>query len=240
MNRDRFYDGAERIAQRYAKRQFLANDLLLPFQLMSSPLAREALQLARAEWTVADLAAFDDELDDPAKVSQHERRIELLRSEVDPSSIEFEADEEARGVIVRIAPLPEARAEIERTAEAQRRLESAMGLSNWVMKSRDLRAADPSMTIAAAIAVAKELEASLELDNDLDAFLWSTMRNGAIVGTASIAARFGEDTEFDCHQDWVTTRIVAGCTIQRSLEDEAMLVDDACFSMTPSSMEPKG
>jgi len=239
MRRDRFYDGAERVAQRYHKRRFLRDELLLPFQLTSSASAREELQEQRADWVAADLAAFEDELTNPAIAAEHELRIERLRSNADLSSIKLEPDAEAKGIIVSVAPPEHERAQIDRATEAQRRMAGATKLTNWIMKSRQLLAADSSITIAEAIALADELEAIPDLDG-VDALLWFNMRAGAIVGVASIAARFGNNEELDRHLDWVAARVVAGCTVRRDPEDEAMLFDDALLFNDPQLYGAEG
>jgi hypothetical protein len=239
MRRDRFFDGAEKIAQRYAKQQFLANELLLPFQLMSGSAAREDLQSHRSTWGPADLAAFDDELDNPANVAEFERQIEKLRSDTDPSRIKLAADVEPGKVIVSITPSEKEETERERASETQEKMQSVMRLWNWVMKSRDLSTPAPSLTIVEAIGLAKEL-AACQQDQDMDAFLWGNMRVGAVVGTASIAVRFGRDEEIRKYARWIETQLITGANFRRNDQEEQFLIDDVSMSTDPRLYSAEG
>jgi hypothetical protein len=241
MRRDQFYEGSERVAKRYAERQFLSNDLLLPFQLTADGKARALLQEQRQTWTAADLAAYDDELVDAVNTAEHSRRIERIRSDADPANIDFEEVPEAGGFMVNIAPPKEMLPEIEQISEAQSKLQSAMRLANWVIKSREHQTISPDMTVAEAIAHAQKLEGAENPEGgDNTLFLWRRMRAGGVVGAASIAARFGSNDELDSHRSWIQSTLVAGCTSSRTREDDALLVDDAILFNDPEYYGAEG
>jgi hypothetical protein len=236
---DRFhYDAARQVGERYSKRQFLANELLLPFQLMASDEAREAFQRRRNSWSASDFAGYEDQLSNPEFMADCEQRVAKCRSDADPARITFEHDSQASGVIVRIEPDAAAKVEIAEAEEKQHHTNRAMLLSNWVMKSRDEGALAPTLSLNAAIELADELEAVQ--GNGAGFELFQQFRAASIVGVAALAAKFTSESDFRKRYEWIEDRILVGCTYPRSAQDEALLVDHAVLFNDPQLYGAEG
>ncbi|WP_271627621.1 hypothetical protein [Bradyrhizobium sp. CCBAU 11445] len=222
---DEHYEATKRVHARYAERLFLPRDLLLPFQLMLSDEARAAFQRRRETWTTAELAAFEDELQDPTTIHECEGRLARFRSDSDPAQIKLERNPEGEGLLVQIEPPVQ---DLPRIARANREHElynEASRLSLWVSRSRERNALDPALSLADAMALADKLEAIEKIDELSNAYLVSRFRASGIVGTAALVARHASDEELDQWLAWARPRILAGCRIVRPAEDEGLLVD---------------
>jgi hypothetical protein len=227
MGRDDHYDATAEVHARYAKRSFLSRDLLLPFQLMAGADAKQALQDARERWTAADLAGFDDQLDDPETVEALEDRLRRIRSDSDAAQISLEQSPQGDGLIAQIQPPAEDLAAIEQLNREQAGLNEAARLWNWVHKSRKQGTLDPALSLADAIALADRLEAIEGVETYSNAYLVTRHRASAIVGTAALVARHASDEELSLWLDWARARILGGCLLVRPGEDEALLINQA-------------
>ena len=229
-----YFDVAERVGQRYTEREFLAKDLLLPFQLTASEEALQFLQDQRANWTHCDLAAYDDEVNHPVVVTEHKKRIARITSDTDPQRIRMERTRGSHGIRVQVVPPENMVPTIETFSAAQTKLDRAIRLSNWVVKSRDGKAATPIMTIVAAIQEAQELEELEGIDDDTTTkFLWYRFRASSILGTASIAARFGTNDEIETHLGWIRSVLIPAAAMARASEDDPHLINDAVLFNDP-------
>lgn len=224
---DEHFEATKRVHARYAKRLFLPRDLLLPFQLMASGEARAAFHRLRDTWTTADLAAFEDELQDSTTIDKCEQRLARIRSDSDPEQIKLERNPEGEGLLVQIEPPVQ---DLPRIAQSNREHElysEASRLSNWVLRCRERNALDPTLSLPDAIALADKLEAIEKVDEPTTAYLVSRFRASGIVGTAALVVRYASDKELDQWLAWARPRILAGCRIVRPDEDEGLLVDQA-------------
>lgn len=227
LGRDEHYDATAEVHARYAKRSFLSQDLLLPFQLMAGADAKKALQDARERWTATDLAGFDDQLDDAGAVEALKDRLRRIRSDSDPGQISLEQSPQGDGLIAQIQPPVEDLETIEQLNRERAALNEAARLWNWVHKSREQSALDPGLTLADAIALADQLESIEELATFSNAYLVTRHRASGIVGTAALVARHASDEELLLWLDWARARILGGCHLVRRGEDEALLINQA-------------
>jgi len=225
MGRDDHYDATAEVHARYAKRSFLPRDLLLPFQLMAGADATQALQDARERWTAADLAGFDDQLEDAEAVEALEDRLRRIRSDSDLGQISLEQSPQGDGLIAQIQPPAEDLEAIGQLNREQAVLNEAGRLWNWVHKSREQGALDPGLTLADAMALADQLEAIEGLETFSNAYLVTRHRASGIVGTAALVARHASDEELSHCLDWARARILGGCHLVRPGADEALLIN---------------
>lgn len=227
MSRDDHFEATQRVQARYSKRQFLPNDLLLPFQLKSGSEARARFQQRREAWTASDLAAFDDDLQDPTAMAEFEVRLARIRSDSDPEQIKVEKNPSGDGLIVQIEPPIQDLPRIAQLNREQELFNEASRLSLWVSKSRERNELEPTLSLAEAMALADKLEEIDKVDEPSTAYLVTRFRASGIVGTAALIARYASDDELNQWLVWVRPRILAGCCIVRTDEDENLLVDQA-------------
>jgi len=234
MRLDRHFHEADRVWQRWRKRTFLTQDVLLRFHLQASEDAKALLDAARQGWTIADLATHDDELQDAERISQLGERLIRIRSDADPASISMEPLSSADGLKVWIEPPAEQVEQIIEAQEEHQEFGRVMSLVNWVIGAEQSDALDGGMTLAQAIELAKDLQ-ELPQPNEAEGptLFRLEMAGAAIVGTAWVAARFGSDALLDDEGEWVAKTIVAGCRSLGSAERDGSLVDDAILSMHP-------
>ena len=224
---DVHYLAVERIHQRYAAHAPLSHALLLPFRLKATPQAQDAFDRVCARWCEADLCEFEEDLDNPEALTAREERIARRRSDADPSQIVVEKAE--GGIRVSIAPPKESETAIKAMQEAEQLSSAAIGLSNWVQRSREQGLVAPAFSIEAAIERAKALELALAESDNPHAGVARLMGGAAVVGTAAVAARYGSSEVLAAHSQWIETRLLDAAAIGQEREDvfeEAILPYD--------------
>jgi hypothetical protein len=225
-SRDLNFEAAERIYERHSARQPLHHSLLLPFRLKANAGAQDRFDERRAGWSSSDLAEYEAELSEPALVAEREERIARCLSDSDPKQIQVEAVE--GGLQVSIAPPKEAEEKIEAMTLHQRLLEEASRLANWVTNSRETGEPDSRFSIEEAIGFAAALATELQTSAPPDEFgLIRRMAGTGIVGTAAVAAKFGNPELRQRHGDWIEEWLLLGARMRRSPEDEQMTIDEA-------------
>jgi hypothetical protein len=241
MRRDQHYRDVDAICQRWQRRTFLDQDLILRFHLQASVDAKALLEAARLGWTVTDLATYDDELEDSEQLLRLEQRLLRIRSEADPTNVSFEAAPESGGIKVWIELPEELEKQAREAEEGQRKHERIMTLVNWVIHSERSLAADSTMSLAQAIGHAKELQDLPEPEGSPNE-IWHRrkMLGIALVGTAWIASKFGTDELIDQEREWIEGMILAGCETLLVTEKVDWMVDDVHLSMDPLSYGAKG
>jgi len=231
---DRHFREADLVWQRWRRRTFLARDLMLRFHLQASEGAKASLESARQEWTIADLATHDDELEDPERVQQLEERLIRIRSDADPASVAMEMLPGGEGLKIAIEPPPEQVEQVVRAQEEHQELGKVMNLVNWVIRTGEASALDSAINLAQAIDLAKELQKLAEPNEATESILFRLEMSGAaIVGAAWIAARFGSDALLDEEGKWIAETVVAGCRTLASVEQNSSFVDDVVLGIHP-------
>ena len=160
MRLDRHFHEADRIWQRWRRRTFLTQDLLLRFHLQASGAAKALLEAARQGWTIADLATYEDELRDVERIGHLEERLIRIRSDADPASVSMERLSAGDGLKVWIEPPAEQVDQIVHVQEEYQELGRVMSLVNWVIGTEQANAVDGAITVAQAIELAKRLQES--------------------------------------------------------------------------------
>jgi hypothetical protein len=238
---DRHFYEADRIWQRWRQRTFLTQDLLLRFHLQASKGAKSLLEAARQGWTIADLATYEDELQDEEHIGQLEQRLFRIRSDADPASVNMERDPTGQGIQVWIEPPAEQIEQIAQAQEEYQELGRVMSLINWVIRAEQAKAVDGSFTLPQAIELAKRIQESPPPKDAAEFISFRLQMSGsAIVGTAWVAAQFGSDVLLDEKGEWIARTIVAGCRALDSVERDASLVDGAVLATHPLLYGAKG
>ena len=201
--------------------------LLLPFRLKATSQAQERFDQVRARWSEVDLCEVEDELDHPVARKAREERIARRQSDADPSRIVVENAE--GGFRVSIAPPEEAAAGIKAMQEAEQLSNAAIGLGNWVRRSREQGQVARDFSIEAAIEQAKTLELALTETDNPHISLARLMGGAGIIGTAAIAAHYGSLEILTTYSDWIKPRLLDAAAIGQEREDVfegAVLFDD--------------
>ncbi|HEX5257767.1 MAG TPA: hypothetical protein VFW35_03170 [Sphingomicrobium sp.] len=222
-------EATERIFERCKARQPLHHALLLPFRLKAGAEAQRAFDARRAEWSGADLAAFEEEMNNPELCAERDAQVVRYRSDSDPKQIEVERINESQ-LAVSIAPPEDALGQIEELTRNNRLLESASRLANWVNRCRDTRTVSDGFTIEEAISFATHLAEEFEANASRDIDFARRIGAAGVVGAAGVAAVLGDTETIERHRDWIEQWLVAGATMQRSPMDNELTINEAILT----------
>lgn len=226
--------------QRWRRRTFLKNDLMLRFHVQAGDNARALLAAARETWTSSDLAAHLRSLEDTDHVRALEEDLVRLRSDTDPSNVRVARNEDGSGGTIWIEPPAEQAAQRERLEARERALTPVRELMNWVSAYELKRELDPLFSLEQAIERAKAIQALplAELLEEDDFHIKLAL--ACTSATAWLAARLGSDTLFAGEHDWIEATILLACQTLPDTEANGMLVDEALLSMQPIAYGARG
>ncbi|MGZ3371341.1 MAG: hypothetical protein ACXWKY_16785 [Caulobacteraceae bacterium] len=224
------------VGTRYARRQHLRVDLALPFLLMAGEAAQTALEDRVKVWTAADMAGFDDELQNPVQVAEFERQLERYRADLDRSNVKFE---EVDGQIqVSITP-PTAIAEQIAGLDSQHAaFEAGSRLMLWGVKSLEENTLQASMDMEAAIEAARAFDAPALLSAYSQERFNDYLAAQGVAATAAAVARLAPDAVLERHRDWVTQTLIAAAQVKR--DDQMFDIDEAYLAGDPATSAAQG
>ena len=224
------------VGARYARRQHLRVDLALPFLLMASEAARTALEERVKGWSMADMAGFDDELQNPAQVAEFERQLESYRADLDRSNVNIE---EVDGKIqISITP-PGAVAEEIAGFDIQRAaFEAGSRLMLWGTKSLEVNSLQVSMDIEAAVEAARAYDVAALLSAYSQECFNDYLAAQGIAATAAAVARLAPDAVLERHRDWVTETLIAAAQVKRA--DLMFDIEEAHLAGDPATSAAQG
>ncbi|MGY0791980.1 hypothetical protein ACW7BJ_21640 [Azospirillum argentinense] len=223
---DIHFRSRERNHQRHVKRGPMHHALLLPFQLMANAEAHARFGAARTAWTQADLANFEEDLNDPGRTAERAAQIERYRSDGDPEQIVFE--EADQGIKVSIAPPAAALDNVEAWNTANRVLGEANVLADWVRATREQRAPDPAVALEDAIERATRLATALNDPENPNLSLAQRVGGAAIVGVAAVAAQHLDADTLAPRREWIEQwlELAVGAGDREDIDEGAVLFDD--------------
>ena len=226
-------EAIEKFHVRHVAYQPMSHSFLLPFRFKAGEAAQRALDQRRDEWEAEDLVEFLDERDDPAIMAEHQKRVERCFSDSDPRQIELNDAAEDNQILVTIKPPEESLPEIAELNEEQRRLSEASRLFNWVNATRQTGEIDQAMTMDEGIALAKQLLADPQPQEQARFGSLGNIRNAAIVGAAAVAAHNASEEMVAAHRAFIEELLLAGARIRRSPEDQQFLFDQSILPSDP-------
>ncbi|OYX04401.1 MAG: hypothetical protein B7Z12_06750 [Caulobacter vibrioides] len=228
--------GILEVGARYAKRQHVRNDLALPFMLFAGEEAQTALNARVATWTAADLACFEDQLQDTGLMAEFDRQVERYRVDLDRTNIKFEqVDDQLQVSIVPPAPIAQQIATLD---QQQAGFNAASRLMLWGIRGLEQNALQDTMDLDAAIELAQSFNASsLFSDYRLERFNEHLAAQG-VAATAAVVARLAPDAALDRHREWVTETLLAAADVKRV--DEMFDFDGAYMGSDPATSAARG
>jgi hypothetical protein len=224
------------VGVRYTQRQHLRVDLALPFLLKAGETAQMALEDRVKDWTAADMAAFDDELQDPAQVAEYKRQLERYRVDLDRSNVRFEeVDGQVRVSITPPASIAEEIAGLDTQHAA---FEAGSRLMLWGVKSLEQNAFQASMDVEAAIEAAQAFDAPALLAAYSQERFNDYLAAQGVAATAAAVARLAPDAVLERHRDWVTETLIAAAQVKR--DDQMFDIDEAHLAGDPATSAAQG
>lgn len=224
------------VGARYAGRQHLRADLTLPFLLMAGEAAQSALEARVQAWTAADMACFDDELQNPLQVAEFERQLERYRSDLDRSNVKFEAVDGQ--IQVSIAPPAAIAEEIAGLDTQHAAFQAGSRLMLWGVKSLEENAFQASMDVEAAIEAARAYDAPALLSAYSQERFNDYLAAQGFAATAAAVARLAPDAVLERHRDWVTKTLIAAAQVKR--DGQMFDVDEAHLAGDPAASAAQG
>jgi hypothetical protein len=204
-----------KVGARYAKRQHIRVDLIIPFLLFAGDEARAAFHARVATWTGEDLADFSDQLENPETRAAMDAQIERYR--VDTRQENLKLTETDAGLRIDIEPDPATAEQIAPLNAYNVQMNALMGLVVWVRNSLDNGAIDARQTLVEAIAKAKEiLDGGAPAGEDQD-FARRLSIEG-VFGVLAVLARFGDDDLVARERGWMMGLLAEGPHFAPSLD----------------------
>lgn len=236
-----YYSAHERpaiveVGARYASRQHLRVDLALPFLMMADGPAQEALNTRVATWSAADLADFDDELDDARAMAGFDQQLQRYRADLDRTSIRLERKGDQ--IEVSLAPPEPVAAQIAALDRQQAAFAASSRLMLWGCKGLEENQLQPSMTLEEAISAARGYDATALFSTYSQERFNDYLAAQGVASTAAVVARLAADDLFELHRAWVTEVLVAAVRLKPS--DQLFDVDEAIMTHDPRVSAAKG
>lgn len=227
----------ESIWERYNKRLPFHHQLLLQFQLSADQDARAFLQGRRAQWSLEDLADFEDELENEEWRSKNQETLERYLSDSDLQSVRFESTANTNQYVVRLEPSGVRFAELEAQRIEHDRVNSLSGLALWAERSLEAGRIDGAYELQTAIDLLDEIEAD---ENWKRSSFSDNKFQAASAGVAAILAIFGQPNHVEALVDWVGNRLLIAISRARPKEELGFLFPESIMSFDPQTMAARG
>ena len=193
------------VGKRYANRQHIRMDLALPFMLMADEPAASAYRSRTESWSGEDLANYEDELEKPEVMAEHEAQIARYR--VDTRRENIKLTDHPSGLQVTIEPDPETAEEMAQAEAHRAKISEAMKLVNWVRSTLQTGQVDDRLTLEEALERSKAILANGPAQGE-DSYLQQQLGLNGMAGAAAVVARHGEDELIGREGNWVRSLLV--------------------------------
>ena len=228
---------AEEIWKRYNKILPFHHQLLLQFQLVADWDARALLQERRAQWSLEDLADFEDELENEEWRSKNQGTLKRYMRDSDPQSVRLETTADTNQFVARLEPPGTSSAELEAQRLEHDRVDSLSGLALWTERSLEASKIDGAYELQAAIDLLGEIEADKNWKRS--DFSDSKIKT-ASAGVATILAILGQPNQVEVQIDWVRDCLLIATSRARPKEELGLLIPESIMPFDPQTMAARG
>lgn len=193
------------VGKRYANRQHIRIDLALPFMLIADEPAASAYRSRIETWSGEDLANYEDELEKPDVMAEHEAQIARYRVYTRRENIRL--TDHPSGLQVTIEPDPQTAEEMAQAEAHRAKISEAMKLVNWVRSTLQTGQVDDRLTLEEALERSKAILANGPPQGE-DSYLQQQLGLNGMAGTTAVVARHGDDELIRREGTWLRSLLV--------------------------------
>ncbi|WP_192182870.1 hypothetical protein [Mesorhizobium amorphae] len=232
------YRTAVVVRERRDRQPSLVEGLIAPLHLVGDSDLKQAFATAVGAWNVGDLAAFDEELEDPDARAELDQELESWRAKADPKNWQFVREPDERTIRIGYAPpenLSERAAEVLDRHEA---MEQSGKLLDWAFGDGRAGKTHSGQTFLEALPIAKQMDAPDLFDHALDIDPAFLIRSQGVAAVAAAVAMHGEADLVSAEWEWLVSVFSRAAAIDH--QSSPIHFEETVLSEDPAASAARG
>lgn len=232
------YRAAAAVRERRVRHLATIDGLIAALHLLGDAPLKEAFAAAVARWDVGDLAAFDEEIEDPSARAELDDELNNWRARADPENWQFEKGPEKGTIRIGYAapaPLSERATEV---LDRQAALEESGKLIDWAFGHAKSGTTRSGQTFLEALPIAKEMDERDLFDRLLDFDPAFVIRSQGVAAVAAAVTTYGERDLVEGERDWLLSVFLRAASVDH--QSSPIFSEETPLSEDPAASAARG
>jgi hypothetical protein len=226
------------VRERRARHLPLVESLIAPLHLFGDDELKEAFAASVATWSVDDLAAFGEELEDSEARARLQEQLDNFRAKADPSNWHFSGSFETGGIQVGYTPPDKPSERAAKAHEIHEEMEESGPLLDWAFGETKSGVTRSGQNFADALPFAKKLDCPDLFDHLADLDPVRTVRSQGVAAVAAAVATYGQADLVEAEREWLLSVLCR--TAQIDHESNPIYFEETSLSYDPAASAARG